>query len=336
MKITRVLILAPYSTEQIHVLEQYGIDVEINNWLETGILQDPLELGKKLHNGNFEAVVVEGDFLFKETFDVAPKIKFAGICRNSINSIDLDSATSKGVIVVNTPQRNSVAVAEITIALMLSVTRRLPESDSYIRRGQWESPISAYIHLRGSELAGKTIGVIGLGSIGSKVAKLSQAFGMSVIAYDPYIKDRNSEELKTRLVDLNYLLKTSDIVSMHASQPVNGEPIINYHNIKLMREDAIIINTAGSELINQQCLIDALATGKLGGAGLDVFPSHPIEPKNQLLKMKNVVLTPHIGGATSETINRHSNAMTQDIISFALGKRPINIVNPEIWDLLYG
>ena len=336
MKIKKVLILAPYSPDQIHILKKYGINVEINNWLETEVLQDPEELGKKLNSGCFEAVVVEGDFLFKETFNAAPKIKFAGICRNSINNIDLNSATSKGVIIVNTPQRNSTAVAEMTIALMLSVIRRLPESDSYIRRGRWESPISAYIHLRGSELSGKTIGVIGLGSIGSKVAKLSQAFGMSVIAYDPYIKDTNLEELDARLVDLSYLLKTSDVVSLHATQPANGEPIIDYSNIKLMRKGALIINTAGSELINQQCLIDALTTGELSGAGLDVFPSHPIEPENQLLKLKNVVLTPHIGGATSETINRHSNAMTQDIIAFASGNRPINMVNPEVWDLLYG
>ena len=184
----RALLLAPFSEPAIVELVAAGVEVVHEDWLQTGTLQDPEELGARISRDGIGAVVVEGDFLFAETFDLAPELGFAGICRAAVNQIDVDAATERGVVVVNTPGRNAAAVAELTLGLMLAVARRIPESDRYVRTGSWESPTGPYRELRGRELAGKLAGVVGLGAIGRRVTALCTALGMNVIAYDPYVR----------------------------------------------------------------------------------------------------------------------------------------------------
>ena len=172
----RVLILAPFSDGALKRL-QLSADAVHESWLAAGALQDPEELGARLSRERFDAVVVEGDFLFGETFDAAPDLRFAGICRAATNQIDVQAATERGVLVVNTPGRNANAVAELVLGLMLSLARRVPEADRYVRGRQWDSPTAPYTSLRGRELGGRTAGIVSLGAIGRRVAELCGAVG---------------------------------------------------------------------------------------------------------------------------------------------------------------
>ena len=328
----RALLLAPFSEQAIAELVAAGIEVVHEDWLQTGTLQDPEELGARISRDGIGAVVVEGDFLFAETFDLAPELGFAGICRAAVNQVDVEAATERGVVVVNTPGRNAAAVAELTLGLMLAVARRIPESDRYVRSGSWESPTGPYRELRGSELAGKLAGVVGLGAIGRRVSALCNALGMNVIAYDPYVQPSEAEQLGATWCALDFLIESADVITLHSPPPHGGEPLLTAERIDNMKRGSILINVSAPELVDQIALESALRTGKLGGAGLDIFPTHPVEPSYPLLSLQNVVLTPHIGGATSETIVRHSQAIAEDLLRYRRGVEPINLVNPEAWE----
>ena len=327
----RVLVLAPFDADSLAELRQ-ECDAVVESWLDTGKLWDPEELGARIRDEKFDAVVAESDFLFAETFDAAPGLKFAGICRSALNQIDVAAATERGIVVVNTPGRNAVAVAEHTVGLMLAVARRTTESDRYVRGRRWESPSEPYRSLRGVELGGKVVGVVGLGAIGRRVASLCNAFGMHVVAYDPFVTRADAKAAGAVWSELDFLLESADFATLHAPPPRDGTPLLNAERLARMKQGATLVNTASAELVDQDALVAVLKSGRLRGAGLDVFPTHPIEPSSPLLSMENVVLTPHIGGATDGTIERHSAAMAVDLIRFKNGERPLHMVNPEVWE----
>ncbi len=326
-----VLVLAPFDDESLTELRE-EFDVTVESWLDTGKLWDPAELGTRICDERFDAVIAESDFLFAETFDAAPGLKFAGICRSAINQVDVVAATGRGVVVVNTPGRNAVAVAEHAVGLMLAVARRTAESDRYVRERRWESPSEPYRSLRGVELSGKVVGIVGLGAIGRRVASLCNAFGMHVLAYDPFVTRADAKAVGAVWSELDFLLESADFVTLHAPAPMDGTPLLNADRVARMKHGAVIVNTASAELVDQGALVAALKSGGLRGAGLDIFPTHPVEPSSPLLGLANVVLTPHIGGATDGTIERYSAAMAVDLIRFKNGERPLHLVNPEVWE----
>jgi len=327
----RVLILAPFSAGALARLREPAEAVH-ESWLETGALQDPEELGARLDREGFDAVVVEGDFLFGETFDAAPGLRFAGICRAATNQVDVDAATERGIAVVNTPGRNANSVAELALGLMFSLARRVPEADRYVRGRRWESPLGPYTGLRGVELAGRTVGIVGLGAIGRQVAKVCRAVGMRVLAHDPLVPLQDAEAAGAVWVDLDVLVESADFVTLHCPPPQDGEPLLDSGRIDRMRPGAYLVNTASEALVDTKAVTAALRAGRLGGAAFDVFETTPIEPSHPLLELDNVVLTPHIGGATGETVTRHSEMMVDDLLRFATGERPLNLVNPEVWE----
>lgn len=327
----RVLILAPFAAESLAELRD-EMDAVYESWLETGTIQDPEALGARLKDGRFDAVVVESDFLFAETFDATPGLKIAGVCRAALNQVDVSAATERGIVVVNTPGRNAAAVAEHAIGLMLAVARRTAEADRYVRGRRWESPSEPYRSLRGVELGGKVAGIIGLGAIGRRVAALCSAFGMHVLAHDPLVGRPDAKKAGAVWSELDFLLESSDFVTLHAPAPADGRPLLDARRIGSMKAGAVLVNTASADLVDRDSLVDALRSGRLRGAGLDVFPTHPIEPSDPLLTVETVVLTPHIGGATDETVERHSASMAADLILFKNGEKPLHMVNPEVWE----
>ena len=328
----RALILAPFAEESLAALRDAGIETVHESWLESGELRDPEELGARIAAENIDALIVEADFLLQETFDAAPGLRFGGICRAALNQVDVEAATEAGVVIVNTPGRNANAVAEMAMALMLSVARRVAEADRYVRARKWESPVEPYNDLRGGELAGKVAGIVGLGAIGRRVAELCNAFGMNVLAYDPFVTPAQADRLKATWTELDFMLEAADFVTLHAPSSEDGEPLLNADRIGRMKTGAALINTASAELVDQEALAEALRSGKLSGAGLDIFPTHPVEPSYPLLDLPNVVMTPHIGGATDDTIARHSAMMAEDLIRFSRGEKPHNLVNPKAWE----
>src|SRR5207302_7733755 len=224
----------------------------------------------------------------------APKRRAVGRAGVGVDNINLEAATKRGVLVMSTPGGNSVSAAEHTFALLLSLARQVPRLDRAIHEGRWEKSSAA-----GTEVRGKTLGLVGLGRIGSEVAVRAQAFDLRVLAYDPFISEAAAREMSVDLVPLEQLLSESDFVFLHTALSPATQNLISAENIRKMKNGARIINTARGELVDETALAEALKTGKLSGAAVDVFGEEP--PKNSpLVGLPNVIATPHVAGSTAE------------------------------------
>src|SRR5213082_3015003 len=235
------------------------------------------------------ATKVTADLLAK-----APKLRAVGRAGVGVDNIDLEAATKRGVLVMSTPGGNAVSVAEHTFALLLSLARQVPRLDKAIHEGRWEKSSAA-----GTEVRGKTLGLIGLGRIGSEVAVRAEAFDMRVLAYDPFISEAAAREMSVELVPLDQLLAESDFVSLHTALSPATQNLGSAANIQKMKKGARIINTARGELVDEAALAEGLKCGKLAGAAVDVFAEEP--PKSSpLVGLSNVIATPHVAGSTAE------------------------------------
>jgi D-3-phosphoglycerate dehydrogenase len=320
------LILAPFSHEHLERLRE-RLDLDYQSWMTTRRLTDPDELETTLRNDNIAILVVESDFVFEEVFEAAQGLRFVGVCRNATNHVDVDAATRHSVLVVNTPARNAQAVAEHALALMFALARRTAAAHAYVAEGRWQNPAYPYISMRGVELVGRTLGVIGLGSVGRRLAQMASAIGMEILAHDPYVDGVPEATLTT----LHELMAKSDFISLHTPLTPETERLLDGRTLALLKPTAFVISTSDAALIDQDALVSAITGKRIAGAALDVFETHPIAPDSPLLSLDNIVLTPHLGGATEETIERHSRMMTDDILRFLDGRRPKNLVNGEVW-----
>ena len=321
------LVLAPFSQSGLAALRERG-PVTYEPWPQTQTLWDPGELGQRLAVEEFDGLVVEIDFLFEELFSTASSLRFTAICRAALNQVDLDAATDAGVVVVHTPGRNAQAVAELVLAQLFNLARQLPAAASFVASGAWKEPAEAYVRFRGRELAGGRLGLVGLGRIGRRVARLARAVGMEVVAYDPYVERGPAGVM---LTGLDELLTSSDFVSVHVPETDQTLGLIDAGRIGLMKPTAYLVNVAAAAAVDAGALAAALAEGRLAGAALDVHASHPIAPDSPLLGLANAMLTPHIGGATVETIERHSAMVVADLAGLANGRRPTRLANPGVW-----
>jgi D-3-phosphoglycerate dehydrogenase len=229
-----------------------------------------------------------------ELLETAPDLKVVGRAGVGIDNVDVEAATRRGVLVMNTPGGNAVSVAEHTFALLLALARSVPQFNAAIHAGRWEKSSAM-----GTEVRGKTLGLVGLGRVGTEVARRAHGLEMTVLAHDPYVSKQVAEELEVELVPLGDLFARSDYVSLHTALSPSTEKMINAASIAQMKRGARLINCARGELIEEGALAEALRSGQLGGAGLDTFAQEP--PKNSpLIGLPNVIATPHIAGSTAE------------------------------------
>lgn len=324
----RALILAPFSPHQLEALREV-VDLTYESWFDTRLIRDPRELAARLDSEGTAILVIESDFVFAEVFQGAPSLSFVGICRAATDHIDVEAATRHGVLVVNTPGRNAQAVAEHALGLMLSLARRIPMAHRYVTEGGWRDPVEPYMTMRGVELAGRTLGIVGLGAIGRRLSAMASALGMTCLAHDPYAGDPPEG---VSLTGLDTLLAGSDFVSIHAPLTSETEGLIDGRRLAMMRPSAYLLNLADAAIVAEEALVAAMREGRIAGAALDVFDTYPLRPDSPLLTLDNAILTPHLGGATEETVRRHSAQMAEDILRFAAGERPINLVNPDTWE----
>jgi phosphoglycerate dehydrogenase-like enzyme len=254
-----------------------------------------------------------------EALEHAPKLKLISILGTGTDNVDLQAAKQRNVTVTNTPGVGAPSVAELTLGLMLAVTRAIPVSDTRVRQGVWQ-------HVEGPELDGKTLGLLGLGAIGGRVARMARGFGMRVIAWSFTPDVERAARLGVELVERNEVFRQADIVSVHLRNTPEVRGLVGSRELALMRQEAYLINTARGALVDADALATALRQGKLAGAGLDVFTQEPLPPEgNPFLDLQNVVLTPHLGAVTREA-NARSRAMPVDnIIAFIEGS-PRNVV----------
>ncbi len=257
-----------------------------------------------------------------QLLECAIRLKVIGRAGAGVDNIDLDAATEKGAVVMNTPGGNATSVAEHTMALLLALARRIPQADRSLKQGHWEKR-----ELTGVELRGKTLGLIGFGRIGTEVARHAQVFGMEVIAYDPYVSSRIAAEQNVKMMSLEELLKTSDFISLHASLTAETRHLLNRRTLALLKPGARIVNCARGELINEADLLQALESGHVAGAGLDVFETEP--PRDlRLASHPNVIATPHIAGSTEEaqeTVGVHIAEQVRDYLLHGIPRNAVNM-----------
>jgi len=241
-----------------------------------------------------------------------------------LDNVDLDAATRKGVFVTFTPVLAETC-ADLTLGLILALARRIVEGDSAVRAGQWEPE-----KLMGHDVHGATLGIIGLGRIGSVVARRARGFNMKVLYHSRTRKPDLEKELGLKYVDLDALLKGSDFVSLHV--PLNEKTVnmIGERELRLMKKTAYLINISRGPVVDERTLYKALAEGWIAGAGLDVLSMEPPSPENPLLKLRNMVFTPHVGSATVECRRRMSETVVDDVLGVLEGKMPRYLANPEV------
>ena len=256
----------------------------------------------------------------RELLEKALKLRVIGRAGVGVDNVDMDAATLRGVLVMNTPGGNAVSVAEHTFALMLGLARSVPGSNAAIQAGRWEKSSS------GMELRGKTLGLIGLGRVGIEVARRARTFGMDVIAYDPYVTPAAALEVEVELLALDDVLKRSDVISLHTALSPATEKIINAAAIAHMKKGARIVNCARGELIDEVALAEALKSGHLAGAAVDTFAKEP--PKDSpLIGLPNVIATPHIAGSTVEAQEQVGTLIAQQVRDYLAEGLIRNAVN---------
>ena len=229
----------------------------------------------------------------------APHLRVIARAGIGVDTIDVPAATRRGIAVMNAPGANTVSAAEHAMGLLLSLVRHIPGAVEAMRRGEWDRK-----KFEGTELRAKTIGIVGLGRIGGHVAQLARAFGMTVVAYDPYLPPERAAELQVRIMPLEQLLRTADVVTMHVALTDETRHLINADRLKLMKPSAVLINTARGELVDEAALAAAIGEKRIAGAAVDVFSQEPLPKESPLRTLDRLILTPHLAASTAEAQER--------------------------------
>jgi len=318
----KALVTAPFRGEGLDKLEQLA-DVVYDPWIEQQPLRiyNSAQLAERIEREGANVVVVESDSVKGPVLDLP--LVAVGSCRGDPNNVDVAAATARGIPVLRAPGRNADAVAELTVALLFAVNRGVVRADRDVREGEiYRDGTIPYQRFRAWQLAGRTAGLVGLGAVGRATRWRLEGLGMRVIAHDPYADDATHS--------LDDLLAEADVVSMHAMVTPETQGMISAAQFARMKDDAVYVNTARAMLHDTDALVRALESGTLGGAGLDHFEGEHLPTDHPLQSMSNVVLTPHIGGATYDTEANHSKLIADGLEQLLGGGKPDNLVNPEV------
>ena len=301
----KVLISDNISQKCIDILKNAGLAVDVK------IGMKPEEL--KASIGEYHGLVIRSATkVTSEIIDAAKNLKVIGRAGSGLDNVDKVAATKKGIVVMNTPGGNTITTAEHTIAHIVSLARLIPQATISMKTGKWEKK-----KFMGVELFNKTLGVIGIGNIGSQVAKRMQAFGMNVIAYDPFLSEDTANTMGVEKVDIKELFKRSDFITLHTPLTPETKYLINKKSIRIMKDGVRIINCARGGIINETDLYDAIVSGKVAGAALDVFEKEPPE-NNPLLSLDNFICTPHLGASTKEAQENVAVAVAEQIVDYLI------------------
>jgi D-3-phosphoglycerate dehydrogenase / 2-oxoglutarate reductase len=309
----KILVAEPMAPAAVDMLKaQEGWDV---------VVSDPK--GYAAHLADCDALLVRSAVkVNKDVLSKAPKLSVVGRAGVGVDNVDLDAATEAGVLVMNTPGGNAVSVAEHTLGLMLAMARSIPQASASTKSGKWEKK-----KFLGNELRGKTLGILGLGSIGREVARRARSFEMRIVAFDPYVNPQTAKDLGIELAPLGKVYPQSDYISMHVALTPETQGMINDASISQMKQGVRIVNCARGELIDGAALARGLESGKIGGAALDVFQMEPPAAGEPLLAFENVIATPHIGGSTEEAQEIVGIRIVEQLISYLREGVALNAVN---------
>jgi D-3-phosphoglycerate dehydrogenase len=275
-----------------------------------------------------EVIVTQMAPMTERVIGAADSLRLIVCTRGGPVNINIDAASEKGIAVCNAPGRNAPAAAEYALGLMLAAMKRIPDAHASLSSGEWRGEFYAYEE-NGIELDGATVGLVGFGAIGSRVARVLGAFGSEVLVYDPFVDDAKVEEVGGRKVELDELLRSSRAVSLHARLTDETRGMIGVREIARMPEGSVLVNTARGGLLDYGALCDALESGHLWAAALDVYDEEPPPADSRLFTAPNLVLSPHIAGATKETAHRAARIAAEEVGRYARGERLVNVANRE-------
>jgi D-3-phosphoglycerate dehydrogenase len=276
-----------------------------------------------------DILVVHAAPVTDRVLQASPNLKAVFCVRGGPVNIDIESATKMGILVGAAPGRNADAVADFTLALMLALARNVVNGIEFVRENkqftkeEWEG-------FFGHELGGMVLGLVGYGNVGSRVAKRALSFGMSILVYDPYVEKSKIEAPGVSVTDLDTLLSSSDFVSVHARESPENDGMISTKQFEKMKKTAYFINTARGSLVDEDALYDALTSGKIAGAALDVMKVEPTDPSSKLVKLPNTLVTPHIAGASHEVRYRGAEIVARSIQNLIAGQPVVGLMNPEV------
>ena len=269
------------------------------------------------------AVIASTDPYVERVFAACPELRVIARWGIGYDNVDVTAATRHGVMLLNTPGMVTEAVADMTFALILGIARRLPSCDQAVRRGAWPNVLSGQVFE-------KTLGLVGFGQIGQAVARRARGFSMRILTYDPYCEDGLCRDLEVERVSLEQLLAESDFFSLHCTMCEETRHLIGREQLRMMKPTAYLINAGRGGLVDQAALTEALRERWIAGAGLDVLAEEPPNPNDPLLKLDNVVLTPHCSSFTCDTVARVNRRVCENVIEALSGDRPRFLVNPEV------
>ncbi|MDV4342481.1 phosphoglycerate dehydrogenase [Methanoculleus sp. YWC-01] len=309
----RVLVSDPLAEEGIDILKEF-CDVDVNTGLTEEQLVDSI--------GNYDALLVRsGTEVTARVIDAGAKLKFIGRAGAGVDNIDTEAATRRGIIVANAPEGNTLAATEHTMAMMLSLARNIPQATASLKNGEWKRS-----KFMGVELNDKILGIMGFGRIGREVAKRAQAMQMKCIAYDPFITKERAASLGVEMVPLDELFRRADVITVHTPLIKETRHVINAETIATMRDGVRLINCARGGIIDEKALADAVASGKVAGAALDVFENEP-PTESPLLGLDRVIVTPHLGASTVEAQKNVAVSVANQCISVLSGGAAKYVVN---------
>ncbi|MCE5092294.1 2-hydroxyacid dehydrogenase family protein [Staphylococcus chromogenes] len=315
----KIFVAGPIPEVGLNLLKEH---FEVEMYEGKGIIsQDELKKGVK---DSFGLVSLLSTNVDKEVIDSGEQLAFIANYGAGFNNVDIDYAKSKGIEVSNTPKASTNATAELTMGILLAVARRIPEGDQLMRHEGFDG--WAPLFFRGREVSGKTIGIIGLGEIGSAVARRAKGFDMNILYTGPHRKEDKEQALDASYVDLETLLKESDFITINAAYNASMEHMIDAEQLKLMKSTAYLINASRGPIVHEKALLEALQNKTIEGAALDVYEFEP-EITEGLKSLDNVVITPHIGNATFEARDMMAEIVANNLIKKAQGETPDYIVN---------
>lgn len=310
----KVLVSDNISPKGVAILKKAGLEVDV----KTGMKPEEL----KACIGEYHGLVIRSATkVTAEIIEAAVNLKVIGRAGSGLDNVDKNAASKKGIVVMNTPGGNTITTAEHSIAMLFSVARLIPQATSSMKAGKWEKK-----KFMGVELFNKTLGIVGLGNIGSQVAKKAQGVEMNVIAYDPFLSEDQAKATGIKKVSLDELFSEADFITIHSPLTPETKGLISAKNISKMKDGVRIINCARGGIINEQDLYEALKSGKVAGAALDVFEKEPPE-NSPLLTLDNIICTPHLGASTEEAQENVALAVADQIADYLVNGTIRNAVN---------
>ncbi len=322
----RVLVCDPIAEDGVAALKRFGAEVDVR----TGLSADELRAAVD----SYDALVVRSETkVTREVIGAASKLQVIGRAGIGVDNIDLEAATERGVVVVNAPTGNIISAAEHAIALMFALARHIPEANASLRAGRWERS-----RFMGLEVRGKTLGVIGLGQVGSEVARRARGLEMRVVAHDPFVPEERARVLGVDLMSLEELLRESDFVTVHTTLTEGTKKLLGEAELRAMKPTARVINTARGGIVDEAALEKALRKGWIAGVALDVFEKEPIT-EHPLFGLDGVVVTPHLGASTAEAQERVAVDVAEQVMAVLKGepaRYAVNapLISPETYTVL--